>query len=542
MKKAIIISAIITAFAAQAAASAAVVPTYDANVLTIELKTDLQDGENATVSVIPKGAEQVVQNVYAMEDNTVSKSGRLTLKFEMPEERNGSANGEYVIYVNGAEFDTFSFAASGTRNSFCQMLKNAASDSEIINAIDTNSDYKLAALSFGLDEALWNMLSETEKSQAAAEFVSSEKQEDVSKQFFTYIGVKALTVKKASAEDVLNMINPKYKDTAYKSIPDSNLKSFADTYINAVVPTAEKFLTEYERANVLYLLNNAKFNEMDGLITNNAALLELSGKAEYIAYSNMSADDRATVCDNLVRQLAKNKINSAAEFGAMFSSRINKSQDSGNSSGSTGGGGSGGSSSGSTGGSNGTHIVINDPQIKEDDFVFGDVKDHWSKTAVMYLYNKGIVSGTDKNEFEPSRNVNREEFITMLIKAKGIEAKEGAASFADTLEGAWYNPFVNAAVANGIAFGIDGNNFGIGLPITRQDMFSMVARILEEDNSVVNNGEVSDIDEVSDYAKEAVKTLYRRGLISGTGDGKSEPKKNTTRAEAAALIYKLLSK
>ena len=70
----------------------------------------------------------------------------------------------------------------------------------------------------------------------------------------------------------------------------------------------------------------------------------------------------------------------------------------------------------------------------------------------------------------------------------------------------------------------------------------MVARILEADNSVVNTGEVSDIDEVSDYAKEAVKTLYRRGIISGTGDGKSEPKKNTTRAEAAALIYKLLSR
>ncbi len=537
MKKAIIFSALITAFAAQAAANAAVVPTYDANVLTIEVKTDLQDGENAAVSVIPKGAEQIVQNVYAMDDKLVSKGGILTFKFEMPEERNGSADGEYVIYIDGTEYDTFSFAAKGTRNAFCQMLKNAVSDSEIINSIDANSGYKLAALSLGLDEILWNALSETEKSQAAAAFVLSEKQEDVSRQFFTYIGAKALAAAKADAETVLNMVNPKYKDTAYKSITDSNLKSFADTYINTVVPAAENFLTEYERANVLYLLNNAKFNEMDGLITDNASLLGLSGKTEYIAYSKMSGDDRAAVCDDIIRSLAKNKISSAAEFGALLSSCINKSSGSGN-----GSGGSGGGGGNSSGGSKGTNIVINDPQIKEDDFVFGDVKEHWSKTAVMYLYNKGIVSGTDKNEFEPSRNVTREEFLTMLIKAKGIEAKDEKTSFTDTLEGAWYNPFVNAAVANGIAFGIDENSFGIGLPITRQDMFCMVARILEADNSVVNTGEVSDIDEVSDYAKEAVKTLYRRGIISGTGDGKSEPKKNTTRAEAAALIYKLLSR
>ncbi len=544
MKRAIIISALIAALASPVGAYAAIVPAYDGNVLTLDLKTGLQAGSNAVISVLQKGAEQIVQNAYAMEECVAPDGGVIKIKFEMPEERDGSTDGEYVVYLNGAEFDTFSFAAKSTREALLEMLKNAAVGSEIINAIDNNAGYRLAAFSLGLEENIWNSLSDEEKSAIASDFVSAQKETDTAKQFFTYVGAKALSAKKADAEAVLNMINPQYKDIYYKSITDADLKSYIDTYILNTLPSAQEFQKEYERVNVLNLLNNAKFNEINSLITENASLLNLSGKSEYIKYTNMSAADKNTVCDNIVRKLAKSKLSSVSDFANVFAECTKISSDSGSSSG--GSGGSGGGSSGSSGGgssnSNGTYIVSNGNQTSDDDFVFDDVKNHWSKDAVAYLYKKGIVSGTDKNEFEPSRNVTREEFLTMLIKAKGIEAKDGNKSFTDTAENAWYNPFVNAAVASGIAFGIDEDTFGIGMPITRQDMFCMVARILEADNSVVQTGSISDIEDVSDYAKDAVTSLYRRGIISGTGDGKTEPKKNTTRAEAAALIYKLLSK
>ena len=49
-----------------------------------------------------------------------------------------------------------------------------------------------------------------------------------------------------------------------------------------------------------------------------------------------------------------------------------------------------------------------------------------------------------------------------------------------------------------------------------------------------------DSNEISDYAKEAVGYLYSKGIISGS-EGRFNPKSNTTRAETATLIYKLLN-
>ena len=50
---------------------------------------------------------------------------------------------------------------------------------------------------------------------------------------------------------------------------------------------------------------------------------------------------------------------------------------------------------------------------------------------------------------------------------------------------------------------------------------------------------VSDMDTVSDYAKEAVETLMANGIINGK-NGKIDPKANATRAEVAVMLNRVL--
>ena len=50
--------------------------------------------------------------------------------------------------------------------------------------------------------------------------------------------------------------------------------------------------------------------------------------------------------------------------------------------------------------------------------------------------------------------------------------------------------------------------------------------------------EFMDAQEVSSYAIESAATLVKEGLIFGSNN-KIHPKENTTRAEAAAIIYRL---
>jgi len=71
-------------------------------------------------------------------------------------------------------------------------------------------------------------------------------------------------------------------------------------------------------------------------------------------------------------------------------------------------------------------------------------------------------------------------------------------------------------------------------------MITMIARLSEAGDAVRSIDEINDFDIVSDYAKDAVKKLYESGIVSGTGGGKISPLSNTTRAEAAQIIFNVL--
>ena len=51
---------------------------------------------------------------------------------------------------------------------------------------------------------------------------------------------------------------------------------------------------------------------------------------------------------------------------------------------------------------------------------------------------------------------------------------------------------------------------------------------------------IDDTEEISDYAKDSVKTLVKKGIISGVGDNRYAPKSNATRAQAVQMIYKVI--
>ena len=62
---------------------------------------------------------------------------------------------------------------------------------------------------------------------------------------------------------------------------------------------------------------------------------------------------------------------------------------------------------------------------------------------------------------------------------------------------------------------------------------------LELDIEIDQTAELSDMDEVSEYAKEAVEFLVSKGAIKGS-NGKFNPKAYATRAEAAQMIYNVI--
>lgn len=168
---------------------------------------------------------------------------------------------------------------------------------------------------------------------------------------------------------------------------------------------------------------------------------------------------------------------------------------------------------------------------------------HWAFEVINELANEKIINGYEDGSFRPENVVSREEFALLLTTLMGLES-EGKAKFTDVPADAWYAKAIAAANAYEIIQGKDDGSFGVGEPISREDMCVMVQRMakkfsfgLKEDfNTII----FSDGENISEYAKEMVYALQKSGIVNGYEDGSFRPLGSVTRAEAAKVISSLL--
>ncbi|MEG1999172.1 MAG: S-layer homology domain-containing protein, partial [Bacteroidales bacterium] len=177
--------------------------------------------------------------------------------------------------------------------------------------------------------------------------------------------------------------------------------------------------------------------------------------------------------------------------------------------------------------------------------VFADISEaEWASEAINSLYDKGIVAGTDKNHFSPNDNITREAYVKIIVGAFGLTSDDAKAKFIDVSNSHWAYKEINIANALGVVEGISETEFGIGRAITREDMMVIASRAIDKTDirlkAIKEAEEFTDAAAISDYAKTAVKRLVEAGYVSGFEDGSVQPKGNTTRAQAAYVIYKLM--
>lgn len=212
--------------------------------------------------------------------------------------------------------------------------------------------------------------------------------------------------------------------------------------------------------------------------------------------------------------------------------------------GSSGGGGGGrGSSGGSVIGSATVSNDLMENKDSENKGIFTDMSDsHWAKVSVESLAAMGILSGYSDGTFKPDKTVTREEFVKMIISAFNIPAQKSDVVFDDVSETFWAAEYIYNAQSNGLVNGISENTFGVGTPISRQDMAVIMNRVIDYKAIAVSSGSVqfADEDEISEYAREAVSRLGGAGIVNGLPNGSFNPFGSLTRAEAAKVIYSMI--
>lgn len=181
------------------------------------------------------------------------------------------------------------------------------------------------------------------------------------------------------------------------------------------------------------------------------------------------------------------------------------------------------------------------------DIKFIDLKDtHWAYIAITDLCDRGIIIGYSDNSFRPNDQVTRSQFATMLVKSLGLDTKSKTQTFKDVPLKRWDYSAVEAAKSyltgykksNGELFFYGERN------AVREDMAVALVKALEL-TVVSNDGELQEIfddyESISENLRDFVYTAYKEGIMVGS-NGKFNPQGSLTRAEAAALLEKLIEK
>lgn len=167
----------------------------------------------------------------------------------------------------------------------------------------------------------------------------------------------------------------------------------------------------------------------------------------------------------------------------------------------------------------------------------------WAKAAIRSLSVKGIMKGKSEDMFAPSDYITRAEFTAIMSRMlKFNENIVQELPFKDVAEDVWYYNSIAAVYGNGLISGKSSESFDPEGNITRQEMAVIIGNMLGNNlNTSQAEGELNkfkDWDSIANWAESSVATATGNGVTVGI-DGNFMPNKNTTRAEAAVMVYRL---
>jgi len=184
-------------------------------------------------------------------------------------------------------------------------------------------------------------------------------------------------------------------------------------------------------------------------------------------------------------------------------------------------------------------IPVTDTTTKVD---IGDISGHWAEAAIRQAVSGGIVKGYPDDTFKPDKTVTRAEFSVMLMNVLKPQEEGAELTFTDSVTiGSWAQKAVAQAVQAGIIQGYEDGTFRPNAAMTRAEVAVMIANTL--DHSIEANAETgfADDKDIPAWAKNAVGTLKKLGLMEGKGMNTFDPHATTTRAEAVTVLLQMLA-
>lgn len=187
--------------------------------------------------------------------------------------------------------------------------------------------------------------------------------------------------------------------------------------------------------------------------------------------------------------------------------------------------------------------------FKENAKSFNDTTSHWAKDNINFAVEREIFYGTDDGMFSPDAGMTRAMFATVIgriyERSFGEINASGTRTFTDVNYSAYYGNYVDWAAENKIISGVGGGQFEPDRQISREEMATILYRFAKFLNIATEIPAATqltypDAASISSWAVDAAKYCQITGIIAGRDAGNFEPGGTATRAEVATILRRFI--
>jgi hypothetical protein len=179
---------------------------------------------------------------------------------------------------------------------------------------------------------------------------------------------------------------------------------------------------------------------------------------------------------------------------------------------------------------------------------FTDTAGSWAAADIAGAAAQGLVQGVGNGLFEPDGIVTRAQLAQLLTRALAVPAAPPAATpFGDVAPDAWYAAAVAAAQNAGLMEGVGSASFAPNQAVTREQLATTLARalaylggsyVLPAFRAAAST--YADAGRIDPWASQAATYVAEVGLMRGLPGGLFDPLAPVTRAQAAAVLVRLV--
>ena len=171
--------------------------------------------------------------------------------------------------------------------------------------------------------------------------------------------------------------------------------------------------------------------------------------------------------------------------------------------------------------------------------IFKDIHGHWAQIEIEFLAENGWINGYNDGTFKPNGKLTRAHAAKIISNFLGLTATTEPINFTDVPKTFWGHDVISLVAQHKLMNGTSSEQFSPNANLTRAHMaqlFYNAGFYTQPVNLGANS--FNDVHE-DHWAYVAIETIKQEGIMAGYGDGRFGLNDSVTRAQLAAVIYKL---